>query len=51
VAGLCVTETVSWGIIYYGFPVFLHPMEAELGGPRVQITGAFSVMMTRQARR
>ena len=43
VAGLCVTETVSWGIIYYGFPVFLRPMEAELGFTRVQITGAFSV--------
>ena len=43
VAGLCVTETVSWGIVYYGFPVFLRPMEAELGFTRVQITGAFSV--------
>jgi MFS family permease len=43
VAGLCVTETVSWGILYYGFPVFLPPMEAELGWSRVQITGAFSL--------
>ena len=43
VAGLCVTETVSWGIIYYGFPVFLRPMEAELGWSRVQIPGAFSL--------
>jgi hypothetical protein len=23
VAVLCITETVTWGIIYYGFPVFL----------------------------
>src|SRR5437016_784184 len=42
VAGLCVTETVSWGIIYYGFPVMLRPMEAELGFSRAEITGAFS---------
>src|SRR2546425_9283571 len=45
VAGLCVTETVSWGILYYGFPVMLRPMEAELGYSRVQLTGAFSVGM------
>jgi len=42
VTGLCVTETVSWGIIYYGFPVMLRPMEAELGFSRAEITGAFS---------
>jgi MFS family permease len=45
VAALCVTETVTWGIIYYGFPVMLRPMEAELGFSRVEITGAFSVGM------
>jgi MFS family permease len=45
VAGLCVTETVSWGILYYGFPVLLRPMEAELGFSRVEVTGAFSVGM------
>ena len=43
VATLSVTETVSWGIVYYGFPVFLRPMEQELGASRVAITGAFSV--------
>ncbi len=42
-AVLCVTETVTWGIIYYGFPVFLGPMEEALGASRVAITGAFSV--------
>src|SRR5262249_20845836 len=41
-ARLCVTGTVSWGIIYYGFPVMLRPMEAELGFSRAEITGAFS---------
>lgn len=45
VAALCVTETVSWGILYYGFPVMLRPMEAELGFSRVELTGAFSVGM------
>jgi MFS family permease len=45
VAALCVTETVTWGIIYYGFPVMLRPMEADLGLSRVAITGAFSVGM------
>ena len=43
VATLCVTETVTWGIVYYGFPVFLQPMEEALGASRVAITGAFSV--------
>jgi MFS family permease len=40
---LAITETVSWGIVYYGFPVFLRPMEQELGASRVAITGAFSI--------
>ena len=31
VATLSVTETVTWGIVYYGFPVFLRPMEQDLG--------------------
>jgi MFS family permease len=43
VATLFVTETVTWGIVYYGFPVFLRPMEHDLGASRVAVTGAFSV--------
>jgi MFS family permease len=43
VAVLCVTETVSWGIVYYGFPVMLRAMERDLGASRVAVTGAFSV--------
>ena len=35
VAALCVTETVTWGIVYYGYPVFLRPMEEALGASRV----------------
>src|SRR5438445_9673003 len=43
VAALAVTETISWGIIYYSFPVFLQAMERDLGATRVAITGALSV--------
>jgi MFS family permease len=43
VAALSVTETVTWGIVYYGFPVFLRSMEQDLGASRVAVTGAFSV--------
>ncbi len=43
VATLSITETVTWGIVYYGFPVFLRPMEEDLGASRVAVTGAFSV--------
>ena len=42
-ASLSITETVSWGILYYGFPVMLRPMEAGLGYSRVQLTGALSI--------
>ena len=42
-SALCVTETVSWGIMYYGFAVFLRPMEQALGWSRVALTGAFSI--------
>ena len=43
VAALAVTETITWGIVYYGFPVFLGAMEADLGASRVAVTGAFSL--------
>lgn len=42
VATLALTETISWGIIYYAFSVFITPMEAELGWTRGQLTSAFS---------
>src|SRR6266511_3415372 len=43
VATLGVTETISWGILYYAFTVYLAPMEAEQGWSRGDITGAFSL--------
>jgi len=45
VATLCVTETITWGIAYYGFAVFLRPMEHAIGATRVETTGAFSLAM------
>lgn len=42
VAGLCVTETISWGILYYGFAVFVRTLEEELVASRAEVTGAFS---------
>ena len=43
VGALSVTETVSWGILYYAFAVFLLPMQRELGYSAAQLTGAFSL--------
>lgn len=44
-AALAITETISWGIIYYAFSVFLTPMETELGWTRTEMTGAFSLAL------
>jgi sugar phosphate permease len=40
---LAVTETVSWGVLYYAFAVFLVPMQDELGWSRAAVTGAYSL--------
>lgn len=45
VVTLGVTETISWGILYYAFAVYLAPMQAELGWSRGDMTGAFSVAL------
>jgi len=39
------TETVSWGVLYYAFSVFVQPMQAELGWSRAELTGAFSLAL------
>ncbi len=44
-ATLAVTETISWGIIYYAFTVFITPMQSELGWSRSQLTGGFSLAL------
>jgi MFS family permease len=45
VVTLAVTETTSWGILYYSFTVFLTPMQQEFGWSRAAMTGAFSVAL------
>jgi MFS family permease len=45
VGALSITETVSWGILYYAFAVFLVPMQRDLGYSTAQLTGAFSAAL------
>ena len=45
VGALSVTETVSWGILYYAFAVFLVPMQRDLGYSAAQLTGALSLAL------
>jgi MFS family permease len=40
---LSITETVSYGILYYAFAAFLVPMHEDLGWSTAQLTGAFSL--------
>ena len=39
---LCVTEVVSWGILYYAFPVLASAITADTGWPLSTVTAAFS---------
>ena len=38
-------QVTSWGILYYGFAVFVGPMERDLGWSRSALTGAFSLAL------
>src|SRR5919198_3105872 len=49
VAVLAVTETVSWGVLYYAFAVFLPSMQQSLGWSKTELTGAFSVALATSA--
>jgi MFS family permease len=42
---LAVTETVSWGILFYAFSVFLVPMQQDLGWSTPALTGAYSLAL------
>jgi sugar phosphate permease len=42
---LAFTETVSWGILYYAFSVFLVPMKDDLGWSAATLTGAYSLSL------
>src|SRR5215217_4373728 len=43
VGTLGLTATVAYGVLLYGFAVFITPMGEELGWSKAQITGAFSL--------
>lgn len=43
VAALSVAQLISWGSIYYGFSLFILPMERELGWSRNAMNGALSL--------
>lgn len=45
VGTLAVTETVSWGIVYYAIAALIPPMERDLGWTRGQLSGAFSLAL------
>jgi cyanate permease len=45
VVALGITETASWGVLYYAFAVLLVPMEAELGWSRTATSGAYAVAL------
>jgi MFS family permease len=49
VAVLAVTETVSWGVLYYAFAVFLPAMQRSLGWSKTELTGAFSLALATSA--
>ncbi|MCY3979765.1 MAG: MFS transporter [Chloroflexi bacterium] len=40
---LAITTTVSFGVLFYAFSVFIEPMEAEFGWSRGELSGAFSL--------
>jgi MFS family permease len=42
---LGITQTITWGILYYGFTVMLPTLEADQGWSRGQMSGAFSLAM------
>jgi MFS family permease len=44
-AALCVTEIVSWGLLYYAFPVLAPRISADTGWSPVVITSAFSAAL------
>lgn len=39
---LSLGQLITWGLVYYTFPLFVEPMEKELGWSRDQLYGALS---------
>ena len=42
-AALCATEIVSWGILYYAFPVLAPSISDDTGWPSTAVVAAFTV--------
>ena len=42
---LAITETISWGVVYYAYSVIITALEGEFGWSRAQVTGAFSLAL------
>ena len=40
---MCVTETISWGILYYAFPVLAGRISTDTGWSLTRLTAAFSL--------
>lgn len=45
IAGLGVTQIISWGTLYYSIAVLAQPIQAELGFSEIQVFGAFTVAL------
>lgn len=43
VGALSIAETISWGILYYAFAVFLRPIADTLGASTTAVSGALTV--------
>ncbi|WP_435769491.1 MFS transporter [Nocardioides sp. SYSU DS0651] len=48
-AGLCLTEVVSWGVLYYAFPVLAPGIAAETGWSLSATSAAFSAGLVTSA--
>jgi len=46
---LSLTETTSWGVLYYAFPVLLSSIAADTRWSTTALTGAFSLSLVVQA--
>ncbi len=44
-SAVALAQVTSWGILYYGFTIFLAPMRAELGWSPAALSGAFSLAL------
>ncbi|WP_374456901.1 MFS transporter [Nocardioides sp.] len=45
VAVLCLTEIVSWGVLFYAFPVLASSISTEEGWPMVWLVAAFTLAL------